>query len=107
MTVRLSRDDVLKAEDRPSEEVEVREWGGTVLVRGLDGKGRDEFFASLTTTRKGQQVLDNYNATAKLVARCIVDDDGQPVFTQNDVDALGGKSGAALDRVYSVAQRLS
>jgi hypothetical protein len=52
--------------------------------------------------------MDNENATAKLVARCIIDPDTrEPMFTQSDVHALGEKSGAALDRVFTVAQRLS
>jgi hypothetical protein len=104
----LSRDQILSAQDRPTEEVEVPEWGGSVLVMGLDGRGRDEFFASLYRQRGTKQYMDNENATAKLVARCVIDPDTHaPMFTQSDVHALGEKSGQALDRVYTVAQRLS
>jgi hypothetical protein len=44
---------------------------------------------------------------AKLVARTVVDADGEPVFSQQDVAALGELSAAALDRVFEVASRLS
>lgn len=105
----LGKEDILKAVDRPTETVSVPEWGGEVLVRGCDGGGRDEYFASMTILRRdGRQGVDATNATAKLVARCIIDPaTDEPMFTQQDVDALGRKSGAALNRVFDVAQRLS
>lgn len=109
----LSKQDILKADDRPVEEVSVPEWGGTVLVRGLDGEGRDEFFASMAVIRDPRKPpsLDTANSTAKLVARCILDPDDPErerlMFTQQEVAALGRKSGAALNRVNEVVQRLS
>ncbi len=104
----LSKDAILAADDRPTETVPVPEWGGEVRVRGLDGRGRDEYFASMAVQTGGRRaVLDTRDSTAKLAARCIVGDDGQPLFTLADVEALTRKSGAALDRVFSVAQRLS
>lgn len=103
----LTRDAILAADDRPSEEVAVPEWGGTVMVRGLDGQGRDEFEASTYVTRGSVAVRDTANIRAKLAARCVIGEDGQPLFTQQDVAALGAKSGAALDRVWEAASRLS
>jgi|SRR6185312_79210 len=106
--MRLSKEDILKAEDRGTEEVDVPEWGGTVLVRGLSGRERDEFEVSMAE-RQGTEFVPNFaNTRAKLIARCVVDDDGKRVFDiYTDVEALGEKSGAAIDRVYSVAARLS
>ena len=103
----LTGEQILEAADRPTRDVAVPEWGGIVRVRGLDGTGRDEYFASMAKIRDGRPYLDTENATAKLVARCIVGADGEPLFTQQDVHALGRKSGAALDRVFSLAQSLS
>ena len=104
----LTREDILKADDRPTETVHVPEWGGDVLVRGLDGRGRDSYFATHDGTGRGNgNVMDTTNATAKLVASCIVTEDGEPLFTMDDVNALGAKSGAALNRVFDAAQRLS
>jgi len=106
--VRLSRDDILKAADRATEEVDVPEWGGSVLVRGLSGRERDEFEVSMSVRRDGEYVPDFANTRAKLVTRCVVDDDGNRVFDEyRDVEVLGEKSAAALDRVYSAAARLS
>jgi hypothetical protein len=109
--MRLNRDQILKADDLPRETVAVPEWGGDVLVRGLNGTERDEFEASTVAMRgpmgKQHAVPDTANIRAKLCARCIIDDDGTPLFTQNDVHQLGLKSSAALDRIFEVASRLS
>jgi len=105
--VRLSRDDILKAEDLTTEEVDVPEWGGSVLVRGMSGRERDDFEASIAVRHGGQMVQNLVNVRAKIVARCIIADDGARMFTDADVAALGEKSAAALDRVFAVASRLS
>jgi len=106
--LRLSRDDILKAADNEPEEVDVPEWGGSVLVRGMTGRERDAFEVSLLAPgRGGRRQVDPANVRAKLVARCCVDDDGNRLFTDADVAELGGKSAAAVDRVYAVAARLS
>ncbi len=103
----LRREDILAASDIQTEEVEVPEWGGCVLVRGMTGAERDEFEASVME-RKGKNVRFNLNdARAKLVAACVVDEAGARVFSDSDVRLLTRKSAAALDRVAQAAQRLS
>jgi hypothetical protein len=107
-TLHLSRDDILKAEDCRTQEVDVPEWGGTVLVRGMTGRERDQFETSmLERGRGGRMVPNTANTRAKVVARCVVDEDGTRLFTDADVAALGEKSGAAIDRVFEVAATLS
>ena len=103
----LTRDAILAAAALRTEDVPVPEWGGSVLVRELRGRERDEWEASLAVQRGRQMVPDVANMRAKLVARCVVDAEGEPVFTQQDVNALGELSAAALDRVFEVASRLS
>jgi hypothetical protein len=103
----LGRDAILKASALKTEDVPVPEWGGSVLVRELRGRERDEWEGSLAVQRGQQMVPDTANMRAKLVAHSIVDADGEPLFTQRDVAALGELSAAALDRVFEVASRLS
>lgn len=105
--MRLSRDDVLKAAGPGTEEVEVPEWGGSVLVRGMTGRERDLFEASLMERRGKEMVPVVHNVRARVVVACCVGDDGQPLFDITDTEVLGEKSGAALNRVYEVAARLS
>jgi hypothetical protein len=104
----LSRDDILKADDFTTEEVRVPEWGGSVLVRGMSGRERDAFEVSTMESRgRGPATRNLANLRAKLVARCVVGDDGQRLFTDADVAQLGEKSGAPIDRIFAVASRLS
>lgn len=103
----LSAKDILEAQDLPEEDVEVPEWGGWVRVRALSGAERDAFEASLIEQR-GRKVRTNMaNARAKFVAEVCIDQDGKRIFTPADLDELGRKSAAGLDRVFSVGQRLS
>ena len=55
----------------------------------------------------GTAVPDLSNRRAKLVARAVVDDDGNPLFNELDIGVLGQKSAAALERVFDVAAELS
>lgn len=103
----LNREAILAAEDLPRELVEVPEWGGAVYVRALTGAERDQFEASIVEQRGRDVRMNMRNIRAKLVALTVVDEDGQRIFTDDDVAALGGKSAAALDRLFAVAQRLS
>lgn len=103
----LTRDQILAAEDITTEEVDVPEWGGSVLVRSLTGQQRDQFEATLVERRGKRTAMNTANIRAKLVSLCVVDEAGQPVFTHADVEALGQKSAAGLARIYDVASKLS
>jgi len=99
----LSRKQILGAKDRVTEQVSVPEWGGEVLVATISGAARDRFEASII----GDGQRDISNVRAKLAAACMVDEKGELLFTAEDVEALGQKSAAALERVVQVAQRLN
>jgi len=103
----LTRAAILAAEDLGREVVPVPEWGGSVLVRGLTGRERDAFEASIVRMRGGGVSASLENIRAKLVAMTVIDDDGARLFEDRDVRALGDKSGAVLDRLFDVARRLS
>ena len=99
----LTKDQILSAQDLQREEVDVPEWGGKVWVQAMTGTARDAFEAGILKGGK----LESHNLRAKLAVASIVDDKGAPMFTESDIDKLGGKSAAALDRISAVAQRLS
>ncbi|OSM43459.1 hypothetical protein [Nesterenkonia sp. PF2B19] len=101
----LSKSDILGADDLPTRDVEVPEWGGTVRVRGLTGQGRDAFEMKMAASRKNLGAVDDVRAS--LAAKCIVGEDGERMFTDKEVVQLGRKSGAALDRVYGAIRELS
>jgi hypothetical protein len=103
----LTREAVLTANDIQREEVDVPEWGGSVLVQALMGDERDALEASMIKGKGKKAQVNLENLRAKVVARCVVDEDGVHIFSDADIPALGKKSAAALNRVYEVAQRLS
>lgn len=110
----LGRNDILKAEldangrpVLPHETVEVPEWGGSVIVRGLSGTGRDAFEQTLVKQRGRKTEANLTNFRAKLMAYSVVDEHDQLLFREEDIPILGRKSAIALERVYAVAMRLS
>jgi len=103
----LSAEEVLNANDIVTEEVEVPEWGGSVLVRGLTALERDRFEASVIQGSGKNTTVKLENARAKLASLTVVGEDGKRLFSQADVAKLSQKSAAALNRIYNVAARLS
>lgn len=92
----LSRDDILAADDRVVESVEVPEWGGTVYVRSLTREEIRPF------TDAGDEM-----AVGMLVSVTVCDEDGRPLFTDDDVPALEKKSVRALNRVLEKAMEVN
>lgn len=99
----LTRDQIKATKDLPGTVVEVPEWGGQVLVRGLTGRERDRLEQSMLE-------MDGKTATIKLegmrallvVMGCI-----EPTFSKEDMEWLGEKNGSAVDRIATTIQRLS
>lgn len=106
----LSADDILGADDLKPEPVEVPEWNGVVLVKGMTGTERDRFEgAMLNDGMNGvnkEKAMEQYRA--RLAAACLVDASGKRLFrSPAEVKRLSEKSGQALTRVVEVASRLS
>lgn len=103
----LSKEAILAADDRQVRDVPVPEWGGEVRMRGMTGRERDAYEASIIDQRGGERKVILANARAKLVAKCAIDEAGALMFTPDDVRALGGKSAVALERLFDAARELS
>ena len=101
------RDRILAAADRPQEPVFVPQWGLSVFVRTLSGAERDDWEASIVQQKGKATTYDLRNIRARLVCKCIVDESGRRVFSDHEAEALGEKSAAALDLLFTVAQRLN
>ena len=100
----LTKDAILSAKDSQTADVDCPEWGGTVRVRGLSAKERDDYEASMLDA-KGKVSLKH--ARAKLVALAAIDDKGSPLFTAGDVLFLSNKSATPIDRIADEVRRLS
>lgn len=96
----LTREQILATTDLRTETVEVPEWGGAIRIREMSARRRSEF------EKLAAEQGDDY-AVAWLVAESCVDEAGQRVFTQEDLEALREKSAAALLRVFHAAAQIN
>lgn len=102
----LSKQQILDAQDREYVDVEVPEWGGTVRISTMTAAQRDRYEVMFAEARNGANGA-NTSLRALLVAACAVDEKGDALFTLADVEALGLKSGTALNRVFARALDLN
>ena len=104
----LSKEQILSCNDLAQEVVNIPEWGGDVVVRCLTGEERDEL-EKLTFKEKsdGTREIDLQNFRAKLISLCVVDENGQRMFSSEDALLLSKKSAKAIDRVFVAAEKLS
>lgn len=103
----LGRAAILALRDLPVEVVEVPEWGTRVRVRSMTALERDRLESEIVKSN-GKNVQTNMvNIRAKMVATTVVDEEGALLFGFADLEALGGKSARAIDRIFEVASRLA
>jgi hypothetical protein len=105
----LSIDQILAANDLPSEVVEVPEWGGKVKVQGLSRAAYDDIAkaaeVAVPATGPGQQAgtkRDDDKFSDLLFLACVT----EPKFAEEHIPALRGKSLGALNRVYQAIGRV-
>jgi hypothetical protein len=103
----LTATDILSAADSVTERVDVPEWGGHLFVRNLTGEERDTFEDTVIKVRGKNREVNMRNFRAKLVAMAACDSAGKQLFTMSQVEALGKKNAAALQRVFDKASSLS
>lgn len=106
----LSRKQIDSADDIKSRDVPCPEWGGDVRVRGMTGAQRSEMEATMIAA-KGQKFEVRAEALKTLrertVAACLVDADGNRLYGDKEISALGRKSAEVIQRLFDVAQELS
>ena len=99
------RDRILGA-TRRAETVTVPEWDGvTVTVVAMTAKERAEW--GRAQRERGDVAGSEIGIAADLLARCVRDDQGEPVFTAADAEAIAAADGVAVERVLSVVYRLN
>lgn len=101
----LTKEQIMSADDKSYAEVEVPEWGGTVRVRTMTGKERDELEGAITKAQNKGALMKNFRAT--VCCLCICDDSGKRLFLEPEIRDLGERNGAALDRVFTEAITLN
>lgn len=99
-------DKIRAANDRPKEHVEVPEWGVDFYLLSMSGKDRDLYENRMLRARTGNGGSIE-GMRASLIVACAVDESGNRVFTDADIPDLQAKSGVVLDRLATVAMRVS
>lgn len=99
------RDQIIQADDRPVELVDVPEWGVKLEIRGLMSGERTALLKAAAGPDGQTQLAD---ILSQLVVLCAYEPDtGERVFAPEDVAILERKSGAVVEQVAQVAARLS
>jgi len=100
----ISKNDIFKSVDTTIEEVKVPEWGGSIFIKTLSGTDRDLFEGACA---KASENNNFKNIRAKLLVFSIVNEKGDKLFEEKDADKLGKKSSRVLDRLFTIAQKIS
>ena len=109
--IKSLREQILEANDLPTEKVSIPEWTDQPLyIRTMNGSERDDFERSLFEENEDGSFTKNLqNMRARLLARTLCSDkEGKiRIFTDADIELLGQKSAAALDKCVEASKRLS
>jgi hypothetical protein len=99
---------ILAVNDLKIEKVETPEWGGHVFVRSMTGTERDAWESeNIKKNKQDKYDLNLANIRARLCQMTICDEKGTLLFNGSQIAELGKKNAAAMDRCFSVGQRLS
>jgi len=98
-----TRDSILAAKDLNPVKVDVPEWNCTLYLRMLTGTERDAFEALFVDIRTGRQRSVPDNVRSRLLVQVVSDAQGNRLFVDNEILALGAKSAAVLDRLFTIA----
>lgn len=97
-----TRDDVLGSDDLETVAVTVKEWGNKkVYIRALSGAERERYERSL------EKALEQSLVRATLVAMAMVDERGNRIVRDEEIELLSRKSSKVLNRLFDVARRQS
>ena len=92
----LSREQILSVTDLRRETLAIPEWGGDIIVRGMAAFERDKI---LTAIDPSKSTMTDSQLKATLCFQCVINLQGQRVFTEADIDILQTKTPLVLDKI--------
>lgn len=95
----LTKDQILAANDANLLKLTVPEWGGDVYIRVMTVGERDAY--ENEWQRKKETGVDDFRT--KFLVRCLVDEKGERLFDNGDVQRLATKSARVMNRVWLAA----
>jgi hypothetical protein len=100
------REKILTSSDIVSESLYIKEWGVTLLIKGMTAGERIRL-----TQNAYDPKTQNVNMASVypdiVVAVAHDPDSGEPLFTDSDRNAIMGKSSRAIEEIAAVGLRLS
>ena len=105
----LDKATIFAADDLPTEDVEVPEWGGVVTVRTMSCAETDSVMLEARKRQIGDdgKHYDISGWRARLVQLSVVNGDGSLLFSEDDIPSLQKKSSKVVERIAVVAMRLN
>lgn len=103
----LTREQILTASDRKYETVDIPEWGGSVRVRSLTV--REQARLADIVEKTGDKNLEERVREQQLrtIVFAVVDESGNPLFREEDVEALLDKNPQVILRLQAAILRVS
>lgn len=103
MSELATRDQILCAGKRRFREVEVPGWGA-FRIRSMTELERSRFEASILD-KKGQVASGKLvDQKCRLIVLCVVDENGDPLLTNNDIDTLRQVDSAFTNKLVEAIQ---
>jgi hypothetical protein len=100
------RDHILGADDLKSQPLDIPEWQCTVTIKEMTGQQRARLLQNAVDVTSGKMDLEKMYP--ELAVYSVYDPDTMhPLFQLADRELLNTKSGAALERIATVAMKLS
>lgn len=100
------RDQILASKDVPSISVDVPEWGVTVELRGMTAGARVNMVDESYDANSGKTNLKTMYP--RVITACVYDPKtGEPVFTNEDADAILNKAALVVERLALECLKLS
>lgn len=108
---RLTAEAISKVQDIREEEIEIEEWGGTVVVRGLTSIKHEQLTSSCTDGPIGNRQFNMVGYQAKIATLCTYDgfekDGGKKIFEKSHFQMLMEKASGPVAAIATKAHELS
>ena len=101
----LTKAAIFSTTDNEVHEVEVPEWGGSILLRSMTGEQRNNYEHWAHSQSKAD-VPDYRGIRERLIIACAVDEAGDPLFNDEDLKQLSGKNSEVIDRLHEKCQKI-
>ena len=102
----LNREAFLKPATVQQDTVHIPELGGDVIVRGMTARTRSQFESHFSTAAGKPIPSRHREMRERLVIACCIDEDGNALFTAEDVETLGNLPATIIEPLVDAAQRV-